>query len=158
MRDFQGLSLFDKGRRDFRMLPTFTIDPDDSQDLDDAISVRDLGECYEIGVHISDVASFVAKDSELDKYARQLCTTFYPSGKEPIHMFPKELSTNFFSLIPNHDRRAISLIIQVDTKTHCIKERSFWKSVIRSKKKFSYDEAEDIIEIIRILTSLKSAL
>ncbi len=146
MRDFQGLSLFDKGRRDFRMLPTFTIDPDDSQDLDDAISVRDLGECYEIGVHISDVASFVAKDSELDKYARQLCTTFYPSGKEPIHMFPKELSTNFFSLIPNHDRRAISLIIQVDTKTHCIKERSFWKSVIRSKKKFSYDEAEDIIE------------
>ncbi len=146
MQDFQGLGLFDKGRRDFRMLPTFTIDPDDSQDLDDAISVRDLDECYEIGVHISDVASFVAKDSELDKYARQLCTTFYPSGKEPIHMFPKELSTNLFSLIPNHDRRAISLIIQVDTKTHCIKERSFWKSVIRSKKKFSYDEAEDIIE------------
>ncbi|XP_058635595.1 helicase with zinc finger domain 2-like [Onychostoma macrolepis] len=146
MQDIQGLSLFDKGRRDFRMLPTFTIDPDDSQDLDDAISVRDLGECYEIGVHISDVASFVAKDSKLDKYARQQCTTFYPRGKDPIHMFPKELSTNFFSLIPNHDRRAISLIIQVDTKTQCIKERSFWKSVIRSKKKFSYDEAEDIIE------------
>ncbi|XP_059426335.1 helicase with zinc finger domain 2-like [Carassius carassius] len=146
MKDIQGLNLFDKGRRDFRMLPTFTIDPADSQDLDDAISVRDLGECYEIGVHISDVASFVAKDSELDKYARQQCSTFYPSGKEPIHMFPKELSTNFFSLIPNHDRRAISLIIEVDTKTHCIKERSFWKSVICSKKKFSYDEAEDIIE------------
>ncbi|XP_016312565.1 LOW QUALITY PROTEIN: helicase with zinc finger domain 2-like [Sinocyclocheilus anshuiensis] len=146
MQDIQGLNLFDKGRKNFRMLPTFTIDPADSQDLDDAISVRDLGECYEIGVHISDVASFVAKDSELDKYARQLCTTFYPSGKEPIHMFPKELSTNFFSLIPNQDRRAISLIIQVDTKTHCIKESSFWKSVIRSKKKFSYDEAEDIIE------------
>uniref|UniRef100_A0A673GYU5 RNB domain-containing protein n=1 Tax=Sinocyclocheilus rhinocerous TaxID=307959 RepID=A0A673GYU5_9TELE len=146
MQDIQGLNSFNKGRRDFRMLPTFTIDAADSQDLDDAISVRDLGECYEIGVHISDVASFVAKDSELDKYARQLCTTFYPSGKEPIHMFPKELSTNFFSLIPNQDRRAISLIIQVDTKTHCIKESSFWKSVIRSKKKFSYDEAEDIIE------------
>ncbi|XP_043088069.1 helicase with zinc finger domain 2 [Puntigrus tetrazona] len=146
MQALQGLNLFDKGRRDFRMLPTFTIDPADSQDLDDAISVRDLGECYEIGVHISDVASFVAKDSELDKYARQLCTTFYPSGKEPIHMFPKELSTNFFSLIPNQDRRAISLIIQVDTKTHCIKDRSFWKSVICSKRKFSYDEAEDIIE------------
>ncbi|KAL1272250.1 hypothetical protein QQF64_028112 [Cirrhinus molitorella] len=146
MQDIQGLNLFDKGRRDFRMLPTFTIDPADSQDLDDAISVLDLGECYEIGVHISDVASFVPKDSELDKYARQLCTTFYPTGKEPIHMFPKELSTNFFSLIPNHDRRAISLIVQVDTKTHCIKERSFWKSVIRSKKRYSYDEAEDIIE------------
>ncbi|KAK2889663.1 hypothetical protein Q8A67_015038 [Cirrhinus molitorella] len=146
MQDIQGINLFDKGRKDFRNLPTFTIDPADSQDLDDAISVQDLGECYEIGVHISDVASFVPKNSELDKYARQLCTTFYPSGKDPIHMFPKELSTNFFSLIPNRDRRAISLIIQVDTKTHCIKKRSFWKSVIRSRKKYSYDEVEDIIE------------
>ncbi|XP_058635594.1 helicase with zinc finger domain 2-like [Onychostoma macrolepis] len=146
MRDFQSLNLFEDGRIDFRMLPTFTIDPADSQDLDDAISVRDLGECYEIGVHISDVASFVAKDSELDEYARQQCTTFYPRGKKPIHMFPKELSANLFSLIPNHDRRAISLIIQVDTKTNRIKERLICKSVIHSKRKFSYDEAEDILE------------
>ncbi|KAL0191825.1 hypothetical protein M9458_014523, partial [Cirrhinus mrigala] len=158
MHDIQGLNLFDKGRKDFRMLPTFTIDPADSQDLDDAISVRDLGDCYEIGVHISDVASFVTKDSELDKYARQLCTTFYPSGKEPIHMFPKELSTNFFSLIPNCDRRAISLIIQVDSMTHCIKKRSFWKSVIRSTKRFSYDEAEDIIESHQHSEPLKTCL
>ncbi|XP_059415587.1 helicase with zinc finger domain 2 [Carassius carassius] len=146
MRDFQSLQLFEDGRRDFRMLPTFTIDPADSQDLDDAISVMDLGECYEIGVHISDVASFLAKDSELDKYAKQLCTSFYPCGKEPIHMLPKELSANFFSLIPNHDRRAISLIIQVDTKTNCIKKRFICKSVIHSNRKFSYDEAEDILE------------
>ncbi|RXN03714.1 helicase with zinc finger domain 2 isoform X1 [Labeo rohita] len=146
MQDLQSLDLFEDGQRDFRMLPTFTIDPADSQDLDDAISVRDLGDCYEIGVHISDVASFVAKDSELDKYAKQLCTTFYPSGKEPIHMFPKELSANFFSLIPNQDRRAISLIIQVDSKTHYIQRRSICKSVIHSKRKFSYDEAEDILE------------
>lgn len=146
MQDFQGLSLFEDGRRDFRMLPTFTVDPAHSQDLDDAISVQDLGECYEIGVHISDVASFVAKDSELDKYARQLCTAFYPRGKEPIYMFPKELSANFFSLIPNHDRRAISLIIQVDTKTNHIMRRVICKSIIHSKRKFSYDEAEDILE------------
>ncbi|XP_073708722.1 LOW QUALITY PROTEIN: 3'-5' exoribonuclease HELZ2-like [Garra rufa] len=146
MQDLQSLDVFEDGRRDFRMLPTFTIDPADSQDLDDAISVRDLGECYEIGVHISDVASFVAKDSGLDKYARHQCTTFYPSGKEPIHMFPKELSTSFFSLIPNHDRRAISLIIQVDSKTNHIKGTFICKSVICSKRKFSYDEAEDILE------------
>ncbi len=148
MQDFQSLNLFEDGRKDFRMLPTFTIDPADSQDLDDAISVQDLGECYEIGVHISDVAGFVAKDSELDKYARQLCTTFYPCRKEPIHMFPKELSADFFSLIPNHDKRAISLIIQVDTKTNHIKKRLICKSVIHSKRKFSYDEAEDILENI----------
>lgn len=146
MQDFQGLNLFEDGRKDFRMLPTFTVDPADSQDLDDAISVQDLGECYEIGVHISDVASFVAKDSELDKYARQLSTAFYPRGKEPIYMFPKELSANFFSLIPNHDRRAISLIIQVDTKTNHIMRRFICKSIIHSKRKFSYDEAEDILE------------
>ncbi|XP_016402096.1 helicase with zinc finger domain 2-like [Sinocyclocheilus rhinocerous] len=146
MQDFQSLNLFEDRRRDFRMLPTFTIDPADSQDLDDAISVMDLGECYEIGVHISDVASFLAKGSELDKYAKLLCTSFYPCGMEPIHMFPKELSANFFSLIPNHDRRAISLIIQVDTKTNCIKKRLVCKSVIHSKRKFSYDEAEDILE------------
>ncbi len=146
MIDFQSLNLLEDGRRDFRMFPTFTIDPADSQDLDDAISVMDLGECYEIGVHISDVASFVAKDSELDKYAKQLCTSFYPRGKEPIHMFPKKLSADFFSLIPNQDRRAISLIIQVDTKTNHIKRRLICKSVIQSKRKFSYDEAEDILE------------
>ncbi|XP_043088068.1 helicase with zinc finger domain 2-like [Puntigrus tetrazona] len=146
MHDLQSTDLFKDGRRDFRMLPTFTIDPADSQDLDDAISVQDLGECYEIGVHISDVSSFVAKDSELDKYARQMCTTFYPRGKDPIHMFPKELSTNFFSLIPNQDRRAISMIIRVDTKTNNIMEKLICTSVIHSKRKFSYDEAEDILE------------
>ncbi|KAG1930154.1 helicase with zinc finger domain 2 [Pimephales promelas] len=146
MQEFQGLGLFEDGRKDFRMLPTFTVDPADSQDLDDAISVRDLGEYYEIGVHISDVASFVAEDSELDKYARQLCTTFYPHEKEPIHMFPKELSANFFSLIPNQDRRAISLIIYVDAKTNYVKKRYLFKSIIHSKRKFSYDEVEDILE------------
>ncbi|XP_051567604.1 helicase with zinc finger domain 2 [Myxocyprinus asiaticus] len=146
MQHFQGLKISEDGRKDFRDLPAFTIDPADSQDLDDAISVRDLGECYEIGVHISDVASFVAKDSELDKYARQQGTAFYTPEKDPTYMFPEELSANFFSLIPNHDRRAISLMMEIDKRTHCIKKKSFCKSVICSKRKLSYNEAEDIIE------------
>lgn len=146
MQSLQRLDIFEKGRRDFRMLPTFTVDPAHSQDLDDAISLQDFGEYLEIGVHISDVASFVAKDSELDKFARQLCTTFYPREKEPIYMFPKELSTNLFSLIPNQDRRAISLIIEVDAQTNRIKRRFICKSVIHSNRKFSYDEVEDILE------------
>ncbi|XP_051562534.1 helicase with zinc finger domain 2-like [Myxocyprinus asiaticus] len=146
MQHFQGHHLIENGRKDFRGLQTFTIDPADSQDLDDAISVRDLGECYEIGVHISDVASFVAKDSELDKYARQRGTTFYTPEKETTYMFPEELSTSFFSLIPNHHRRAISLMIEIDKRTDCIKKRSLYKSVICSKRKFSYNEADDIIE------------
>ncbi|XP_051986103.1 helicase with zinc finger domain 2-like [Xyrauchen texanus] len=146
MQHFQGHHLIEVGRKDFRGLQTFTIDPADSQDLDDAISVRDLGGCYEIGVHISDVASFVAKDSELDKYARQRGTAYYAPEKEPTYMFPEELSTNFFSLIPNHHRRAISLMIEIDKSTDCITKRSLYKSVICSSRKFSYNEADDIIE------------
>lgn len=145
MQDFQDLQVSEPGRTDLKNLPTFTIDSEVSEDLDDAISVRDLGECYEIGVHISDVASYVSKDSELDKYARQQCTAFYSPGREPTYMFPKELSVKFFSLIPDCDRRAISLILEVDKKTYCIKRRYFAKSVICSKRRFSYGEVEDIL-------------
>lgn len=146
MQDFQGLQVFEPGRKDFRDLPTFTVDSEVSEDLDDAISVMNLGEHYEIGVHISDVASYVRKDSELDKYARQQCTTFYSPEREPTYMFPKELSVKFFSLIPGHDRRAISLILEVDKKTDRIQRRYFFKSIIRSKRRFSYDEVEDILK------------
>lgn len=146
MQDFQGVQVFEAGRKDFSNLTTFTIDSEVSEDLDDAVSVRDLGEHYEIGVHISDVASYVSKDSELDKYARQQCTAFYTPEREPTYMFPKELSVKFFSLIPGHDRRAISLMLHVDKKTHRIKRRYFAKSVIRSKKRFSYGEVEDILK------------
>ncbi|XP_065128594.1 3'-5' exoribonuclease HELZ2 isoform X1 [Paramisgurnus dabryanus] len=146
MLDFQDFHVFEDGRKDFRDLPTFTIDSEVSEDLDDAISVRNLGDCYEIGVHISDVASFVRKDSELDKYARKQGTTFYPPDREPRHMFPEELSVKFFSLIPNHDRHAISLIIEVDKKTDHVKRRYFVKSIICSKRRFSYSEVDDILE------------
>ncbi|XP_062853232.1 3'-5' exoribonuclease HELZ2-like [Trichomycterus rosablanca] len=131
---------------DFRKLMTFTIDPSTSEDLDDAISVRDLGEHYEIGVHIADVASFVAKGSELDKFAQQQETTFYVSQANPAHMFPKDLMANIFSLLPGCDRLCISLMTEVDKKTHQIQNRRFFKSVICSKKKLSYEAAEDILK------------
>ncbi|KAI7808056.1 helicase with zinc finger domain 2 [Triplophysa rosa] len=158
MHDFQGLQVFEDGREDFRGLSAFTIDSDVSEDLDDAISVRDLGECYEIGVHISDIASYVSKDSELDKYARQQCTTFYSPEREPTHMFPKELSVKFFSLIPDCDRRAISLMSEVDKNTYRIKRRYFVKSVIRSKRRFSYGEAEDILKKVQHFDPLEVCL
>ncbi|KAI4884900.1 hypothetical protein NFI96_031685, partial [Prochilodus magdalenae] len=145
MQKIKKIPLFTKGREDFRELLTFTIDASTSQDLDDAISVRDLGQCYEIGIHIADVASFVAKDSELDKYARQQGTSFYISEGEPTHMFPNELSTKDFSLLPGCERRCISLLTKVDKQTHRIQRRSFFKSVIRSNRRFSYEEAEEIL-------------
>ncbi|XP_036427088.1 helicase with zinc finger domain 2 [Colossoma macropomum] len=145
IKNFEKVPLFTKGHIDFCRLLTFTIDGPTSQDLDDAISVRDLGQFYEVGIHIADVASFVAKDSELDKYARQQGTAFYLSEGEPTYMFPKDLSTKDFSLLPGCQRRCISLMTEVDKQTNCIRRRMFFKSVICSKRKFTYAEVEEIL-------------
>uniref|UniRef100_A0A4W5KBX3 Helicase with zinc finger 2 n=1 Tax=Hucho hucho TaxID=62062 RepID=A0A4W5KBX3_9TELE len=135
-----------QNRRDYREFITFTIDPAHSKDLDDAISVRDLGQHYEIGVHIADVASLVTKDSPLDKNAQQNGTAFYPPGNEPVYMFPLCLSTKYFSLLPGCERNAISLMVEIDKKTDRIKTSKFSLSLIKSDRKLSYEEAENIIQ------------
>ncbi|XP_071017732.1 3'-5' exoribonuclease HELZ2 isoform X1 [Oncorhynchus clarkii lewisi] len=133
-------------RRCYQEFITFTIDPAHSKDLDDAISVRDLGQHYEIGVHIADVASRVTKGSLLDKDAQQNGSAFYPPGKEPVYMFPLCLSTEHFSLLPGCERNAISLMVQIDKKTDRIKTSKFSLSKIKSDRKLSYEEAENIIQ------------
>ncbi|XP_066558925.1 3'-5' exoribonuclease HELZ2 isoform X2 [Amia ocellicauda] len=125
---------------------TFTIDPWASRDLDDAISVRDLGKQFEIGVHISDVASFVPKGCAIDKDAMQRGTTYYPPETEPVHMFPRSLSVGHFSLLPNNERQAISLMVVVEKETDRIIESRFVLSLIKSDRKMSYEEAEKIIQ------------
>ncbi|KAJ8260067.1 hypothetical protein GJAV_G00176700 [Gymnothorax javanicus] len=115
--------------------------------MDDAISVRDLGQHFEIGVHIADIASFVDKDSPMDAYAQQQGVTFYRPEEEPAHMFPQDLSTKFFSLLPGCDRLAISLmVVKIDKQTYEILRRDFFLSVIRSDRKMSYEVAEKIIQ------------
>ncbi|XP_016419626.1 helicase with zinc finger domain 2-like isoform X2 [Sinocyclocheilus rhinocerous] len=135
----------DKKRKDFRGLQTFTIDPATARDLDDAISINDLGSCYEIGVHVADVASFVSKGSSLDSFAKEMGATFYDPGKEPTFMFPKHRATTFWSLLPGEDRKAISLIVKVEKKSGIITKGNFYLSKVKSKKKLTYKEAEDII-------------
>ncbi|XP_052404760.1 helicase with zinc finger domain 2 [Carassius gibelio] len=135
----------DKKRKDFRGLQTFTVDPTKAKNLDDAISVNDLGNCYEIGVHVADVASFVSKDSSLDSFAKEMGATFYDPGKEPSFMFPKHLSTTFWSLLPGEERKAISLMVEVEKQSGIIKKRTFDLSLVKSKKKLTYEEAENII-------------
>jgi len=135
----------DKKRRDFTALQTFTVDPDQAGNLDDAISVEDMGSCYEIGVHIADVASFVPKDSSLDSFAKERGATFYEPRKEPTFMFPKRLSTTLCSLLPGQDRKAISLIVKVEKQSGIITEKRLDLSHVNSKKKLTYKEAEDII-------------
>uniref|UniRef100_A0A8C1V7G0 Si:dkey-97a13.6 n=1 Tax=Cyprinus carpio TaxID=7962 RepID=A0A8C1V7G0_CYPCA len=142
---FPEMEFRDKKRKDFSSLQTFTVDLPTAGDLDDAISVNDLGSCYEIGVHVADVASFVSKDSSLDSFAKKLGATFYgPKKKTKFPMFP-ELATNFWSLLPGKDRRAISLIVEVEKQSGIITKRTFSLSKVKSKKKLTYKQAEGII-------------
>uniref|UniRef100_A0A3B5L3E9 RNB domain-containing protein n=1 Tax=Xiphophorus couchianus TaxID=32473 RepID=A0A3B5L3E9_9TELE len=132
-------------RQDETETITFTVDPEGAKDLDDAISIRDTGDHYELGIHIADVASYVSPGDELDKHAEERGSTRYP-GEEPIHMFPGNLSTGQFSLLPHQDRRVVSLMLKVEKETHKISEDpKFQLSMIRSKRQFTYEEAEEII-------------
>ncbi|XP_051990661.1 LOW QUALITY PROTEIN: helicase with zinc finger domain 2-like [Xyrauchen texanus] len=134
----------DSKRQNFKDAQTFTVDGAKARNLDDAISVTNLGNCYEIGVHVADVASFVPKDSPLDNSAKELGATFY-SPKEEHTMFPKHLTTNFWSLIPGKDRKAISVIVKVEKDSGIITERTLHLSMVKSKRQLTYDEAEGII-------------
>nr|XP_046195439.1 helicase with zinc finger domain 2-like [Oncorhynchus gorbuscha] len=131
-------------REDLRRLTTFTVDPKKSQDLDDAISVIDKDSYYEVGVHIADVASFVKIGDSLDDCAQQQGATYY-SPEEPVYMFPKPFSLKYLSLLPGQDRMVISLVVRVDKATDKIIDKNFNLSQINSDRKFSYEEAEDII-------------
>nr|XP_055059150.1 helicase with zinc finger domain 2-like [Misgurnus anguillicaudatus] len=132
-------------RTDLTGIITFTVDPKGARDLDDAISVLDLGDCYEIGVHIADAASFVAKDSPLDCTARKRGATFYSSKTKPVFMFPENFTTNLLSLLPGRECKVISFIATVDKESSIIKNTNFDLSVIQSEEQLTYRDAEDII-------------
>ncbi|XP_023125815.2 helicase with zinc finger domain 2 [Amphiprion ocellaris] len=135
-----------KPRRNEREAITFTVDPAGAKDLDDAISVRDIGDHYELGIHIADVASFVSPGCELDEYVKDRGTSYYAKGEQPIHMFPEHLSTGRFSLLEGQDRRVVSLMFKVEKKTNrIISEPTFQLSLIKSNVQLSYEEAEQII-------------
>lgn len=132
-------------------LLVFTIDPPGSKDLDDALSVRKIEDsCYEIGIHIADVASVLEKDDPIDIEAQERTRTFYPGeGYQPHHMLPEPLSTNICSLLPNENRNALSIFFRFtfnssgdveNTYNHSIK-----KTIIRSRCQFTYGEVQRII-------------
>lgn len=130
-------------RQDIREVFTFTVDPAKAKNLDDAISVREIGDQYELGIHIADVASFVSPGSKLDEYTKQQGSTYYGSKVNTIHMFS---DPGRFSLLPGQDRRAVSLMFNVNKQTNkIIGEPKFKLSLIRSDRQLSYEEAGDII-------------
>lgn len=132
-------------RTDLRDLVCFTIDPEDAKDFDDAISLEIIDEeTYELGVHIADVSYYVKENSELDKEAFLRGTSVY-FADSVIPMLPEKLSNNICSLIPNRDRLAYTIIIQI-TSNGTVKNYKIFKSIIRSKMRFTYEEVQQILE------------
>ena len=132
-------------RRDFRETITFTIDPIDAKDFDDAISFKTLENGnYEIGVHIADVSYYVTPESILDKEALKRATSVYLVDRV-IPMLPEQLSNKLCSLRPNEDKLCFSAVFEMDDKANVINQW-FGRTVIHSNRRFSYEEAQEIIE------------
>ncbi|MGK6351121.1 ribonuclease R [Parapedobacter sp. DT-150] len=132
-------------RRDFRDTLTFTIDPADAKDFDDAISFRQLPNGhYEIGVHIADVTHFVRPDSPLDKEAFERGTSVYLVDRV-IPMLPERLSNGLCSLVPHEDRLVFSAVFEMDREANIISDW-FGKGIIHSDRRFSYEEAQEILD------------
>lgn len=134
-----------KNRRDFRQTTTFTIDPADAKDFDDAISFKKLENGnYEVGVHIADVAHYVLPKSNLDKEAYERATSVYLVDRV-IPMLPERLSNGVCSLRPHEDKLCFAAVFELDEEANVI-EQWFGRTVIHSNRRFSYEEAQDVIE------------
>lgn len=132
-------------RKDFRGTTTFTIDPVDAKDFDDAISVRDLGHGrWEIGVHIADVSHYIKPNSELDKEAIKRATSVYLVDRV-VPMLPENLSNGLCSLRPNEEKLCFSAVFEMNERAE-IQKKWFGRTVIQSNHRFTYEEAQEIIE------------
>lgn len=133
-------------RSDFRKITTFTIDPFDAKDFDDALSVLDVGGGkFEVGVHIADVSFFVKPGTELDKEARGRATSVYLVDRT-IPMLPEVLSNDLCSLVPNEDRLSVSAVFTLDQDAKIVDEW-FGETVIHSDKRFTYEEAQGVLDL-----------
>ncbi len=132
-------------RRDFRNVLTFTIDPIDAKDFDDAISFRKLDNCQvEVGVHIDDVSHYVKQGTARDKEAFERGTSVYLVDRV-IPMLPERLSNGLCSLRPNEDKLCFSAVFELDNEANVI-EQWFGRTIIHSDTRFSYEDAQEILE------------
>ena len=134
-----------KGRKDFTNLECVTIDPTTAKDFDDAISLtKDQKGNYHLGVHIADVSYYIEPGSALDKEAYRRCnSTYFPNQCVP--MLPEKLSNGICSLKPNVDRLVVSVMISFDPDGE-LNSYSIHRGVIHSQKRFTYEEAYDVLE------------
>lgn len=132
-------------RRDFREVTTFTIDPVDAKDFDDALSFRKLENGHlEVGVHIADVTHFLTPGSALDQEGFKRSTSVYLVDRV-LPMLPEKLSNELCSLRPNEDKYTFSAVFEFDTNDHVVR-RWFGKTLIHSDRRFSYEEAQEVLE------------
>ena len=132
-------------REDFRQVTTFTIDPKDAKDFDDALSIRKLENgLWEVGVHIADVTHYVKEGSIIDKEAEKRATSVYLVDRT-IPMLPERLCNYICSLRPDEEKLAYSVIFQMNDKAEVINSRIV-HTVIKSNRRFTYEEAQQTIE------------
>jgi ribonuclease R len=132
-------------REDFRATTTFTIDPKDAKDFDDALSFKQLANGhYEVGVHIADVTHYVTPGSVIDKEAQQRATSVYLVDRV-VPMLPEHLCNGICSLRPNEEKLAFSCVFELDDNANIINHRIV-RTVIKSDRRFAYEEAQEVIE------------
>ena len=134
-----------KKRRDMREVTTFTIDPHDAKDFDDALSIQQLENGnWEIGVHIADVTHFVKPNTIIEEEAQNRATSVYLVDRV-VPMLPERLSNGVCSLRPNEDKLCFSAVFEITNNAE-IKKEWFGKTLIHSNRRFTYEEAQEIIE------------
>ena len=134
-----------KSRRDFRKTPTFTIDPADAKDFDDALSLQSMEDgIWEVGVHIADVSHYVKTKTILDQEAYDRGTSVYLVDRV-VPMLPEKLSNGVCSLRPDEDKLTFSAVLQMNEKGEVLDEW-FGRTIIHSNRRFNYEEAQQIIE------------
>lgn len=136
------------GRRDFRQIPTITIDPVDARDFDDALSLRKLTEGrWELGVHIADVSHYVQAGGALDREARERATSVYLVDRV-FPMMPEQLSNLVCSLRPDEDKLTFSAVFEIDEQA-IVHSEWYGRTIIRSRKRLTYEQAEEVIVMNR---------
>jgi len=131
-------------RKDFRKVPTFTIDPEDAKDFDDALSLKKLTNGnFEVGVHIADVSHYVKPKSVIDAEAYERGTSIYLVDRT-IPMLPERISNHICSLGPDQDKLCYSAVFEINDNADIINEW-FGRTIIRSQRRFNYEEAQEII-------------
>ncbi len=134
-----------KKRKDFRAITTFTIDPEDAKDFDDALSIRKLENGnYEIGVHIADVTHYVQEKTALEEEAFDRATSVYLVDRT-IPMLPERLSNELCSLRPKEDKLTFAAVFEMNHQAQIVTEW-FGRTIIHSDRRFTYEEAQTVLE------------